>query len=278
MKNVHLLFIFLILVLSYSCSGEDNCDGVCSDGDTDQVEDDTDKTEDEIDQVEDKAGCNNSEDCNINEYCYKRLGVCMECEYPELPLVPDNSCISGNVVLDAGYATYDDHCRTISLPYNEHTYLCPEGTLCYNLSEDERGLGDHFYRGVWSECRPFDRFPNWDEGSAREWSDSGAYKLTKDGNDLECEEFSDCFDAENTDDVNMFVCTDNQCYGCKNINSCVDSCDTNMNIIYKCQFATDEYGCPIRRDFIFECGDGNTCINEETGFDHGGNAFCVPVE
>jgi len=253
MKNAHMLFIFIILVLSYSCS----------DGDTDQVED--------------EAGCNNSEDCDVNEYCTWE-NVCKECESQELPLVPYNSCISGNVVLDAGYPTYDDHCRTITLPYNEHTYLCPEGTLCYDLSEDERDGGYHDYRGVWSECRVYEDFPNWDDGIAGEWTDSGAYKLSKDGNDLECEEISDCFKADNNDNANMFVCTDNQCYGCVNTSRCDEACKKYMNIVYRCQFATDEYGCPINRQVMFECGEGNTCIDEPTGFNKLGNAFCVPEE
>ena len=262
MKKYRISFIIFIIVACYSCSGDDNCDGDCSDGDTDQIED--------------EAGCNNSEDCDVNEYCTWE-NVCKECESQELPLVPDNFCRSGNVIVDAGYPTYDDHCRTITLPYNEHTYLCPEGTLCYDLSEDERDGGYEHYRGVWSECRVYDNFPSWDEGvEFDEWSDSGAYKLSKDGNDLECEEFSDCFEAENTNDVNMFVCTDKQCYDCKNHNSCVDSCDKNGNRIYKCQFATDDYGCPTVRLVMFECGEGNTCTYEEADHSLMGTAFCVP--
>ena len=307
MKSMPCILCAAIIALwALSCADDSTCDD-CTDGDQtetdtldidsidfdftdgdlsgdDIAEQETDTADPEATDEAEAQSCTGNAECTTNEFCNAN-DICETCTWPELPLKRDNYCATANAVTDQGFESMGAHCVMDTLPpANESTIPCPEGTRCYDIPPEQRS--DPNYDGVWAACRTYTE-PDWDTGTAGEWSFSGAVPLHKDNTDLSCQTQQDCFDADNTDNVLMFTCTIGQCWGCTKMSVMSDICldannlettEPNAPKARRYQYGLDAYGCPVYRMVTFSCGQGYGCNRDADQAFSGAPASCMPLE
>ena len=238
----------------------------------------------ETEEDERPLACTADDECTTGEFCNAE-NICETCPWPELPLTRYNYCSTPNLLVDQGMENMGAHCvMDTPPPANENTELCPAGTRCYDIPPEQRA--NPYYDGPWAECRTYTE-PDWESGTAGEWSDSGAVALQKNGADLSCQAQQDCFDADNTGDVLMFSCTGGQCYGCTRMSVRFDNCldinnletnEPNAPGARRFQWSLDAYGCPVSRMVTFSCGQGSGCNWDAGQGFFGDPVACMPLE
>jgi len=264
-----LLLAFLLL----ACNEDSSCDGDCVDGDME-----LDATERVDEEIAEAVSCQEHSECKNMEYCDKQDKICIRCPKPDMPLERQNWCDnnSRNVVYDQGTGRSAPGCDPVFPSLIESTYICSENERCYTIYFSSGEIYNALYDGPWAECRAYESV-DYSAGTPEAWSDSGAFPLTQNDQQIGCQEKSDCFGTDTTQEFYMFSCSDSLCYGCVDLPNCDEEC-SDAATAQSCQWGQDEFGCPVVRRVTFNCQQGESCQEQYIeGFDFD-EARCVSAE